>query len=135
MFFLIVVLFIRMCYTDIRFRIIENKCIIAIFIINVLSFLMGKKTPYFYSAIIIFSIGVICILSNWVGAGDVKLLTVLGMVFPPGELPDFIFLVTVSSLPLIFIVYFLHRFSKGKFSKTLPYGVAIISGYLLKILI
>ncbi|WP_369127863.1 A24 family peptidase [Rosenbergiella epipactidis] len=135
MFFLIVVLFIRICYTDIRFRIIENKCIIAILIINVLSFLMGKETPYFYSAIIIFSVGVICILSNCVGAGDVKLLTVLGMVFPPGELPDFIFLVTVSGLPLIFIVYLLHRFSKRKFSKTLPYGVAIISGYLLKILI
>jgi len=135
MFYLIVIILIRIGYTDVRFRIIENKCVLLIFVINGIDFFVGDGKLYFYSSFLIFAVGFICILSNCVGAGDVKLLTVLGMVFPPREIPDFIFLVSVSGLPLILIVLLLHHFSKGKFSKTLPYGVAIISGYLLKRLI
>ncbi|WP_369685582.1 A24 family peptidase [Tatumella ptyseos] len=134
MFYLIAVILIRIGYTDIRFRIIENKCVLIILLINVFKFFIGNEEIYLYSSFLIFSVGLVCILTNCVGAGDIKLLTVLGMVFPPREIPDFIFLVTVSGLPLILIVFLLHRFSKGKFSKTLPYGVAIISGYLLKVL-
>lgn len=84
---------------------------------------------------IIFFVGVIFVLVNLIGAGDVKLLSVLGMTFSLREVPDFIFLVTVSGLPLIVIVFCLHKYSHGKFSKTLPYGVAISSGYLLKLFI
>jgi len=84
---------------------------------------------------IIFFVGVIFVLVNLIGAGDVKLLSVLGMTFSLREVPDFIFLVTVSGLPLIVIVFCLQKYSHGKFSKTLPYGVAISSGYLLKLFI
>lgn len=135
MLFVICLLLIRVCYTDIRFRIIENRCVLLILLIIILHFILSGETPYILSTLIIFSVGFFCIVSNFVGAGDVKLLAVLGMTFPLGEIPDFIFLVAISGLPLILVVYCLHRFSKDKFSKTLPYGVAITSGYLIKILI
>lgn len=133
--YFIIILLIRACYTDIRYRIIENKCIVLILLTNVLFYLVGKQPIYFLSSLAIFSVGTICVFVNCVGAGDVKLLAVLGMTFPLGGLPDFIFLVAVSGLPLSLVVYCLHLFSKGKFSKTLPYGMAITGGYLLKIFI
>ena len=132
---LIFILLARSCYTDIRYRIIENKCVISILLINVLFFLMGKEQIYLSSSIVILSIGTVCVLSHCIGAGDVKLLAVLGLTFPLRELLDFIFLVAVSGLPLILVIYCLHHFTRGKFSKTLPYGVAITCGYLLKIFI
>jgi len=135
MIFIIIVLLLRVCYTDVRNRIIENKCVIAIFLVNLLCFIINRQLPYFLSALIVFFVGVICVLTHCVGAGDAKLLAVLGMTFPLRELPDFIFLVAVSGLPLILITYCVHWLSNKKFSKTLPYGVAITSGYLLKILI
>ncbi|WP_092675909.1 A24 family peptidase [Rosenbergiella nectarea] len=134
MLFLITLLLIRVCYTDIRYRIIENKCVVIILLVNILYFFIMGKLPYLLSSVTIFAVGFFCIVCNCVGAGDVKLLSVLGMMFPLREIPDFIFLVALSGLPLILVVYGLHRFSKGIFSKTLPYGVAITSGYLLKTL-
>ena len=135
MLLIIALILIRVCYTDIRNRVIENKCVVIILLINFYHFFILGEVPYLLSSLTIFTVGFICIVCNCVGAGDVKLLTVLGMMFPLGEIPDFIFLVALSGLPLILVVYCLYRFSKGKFSKTLPYGVAITSGYLLKILI
>lgn len=135
MLFLITLLLIRVCYTDIRCRIIENKCVIVILLVNIVYFSLMGRLPYLLSSVTIFVVGIFFIVCNCVGAGDVKLLSVLGMMFPLREIPDFIFLVALSGLPLILVVYGLHRFSKGKFSKTLPYGVAITSGYLIKILI
>ncbi|QGX92250.1 flp operon protein B [Tatumella sp. TA1] len=135
MIIILIALLLRVCYTDIRYRIIENKCVAVIVLVNIFYLYSISQPVNFISAVVVFGIGIIVILTNFIGAGDIKLLSALGLAFPLRELPDFIFLVTVSGLPLILIVFCLHKSSQGKFSKTLPYGVAISSGYLLKLLI
>ena len=135
MIFFIIILLVRICYTDIRYRIIENKCVLLMFLLNITLWVIDRQPIYLLSSLVIFSVGAILVLIHCVGAGDIKLLTVLGMVFPLGKIPDFIFLVALSGLPLILVIYCFHRFSKGRFSKTLPYGVAITGGYLLSIIV
>jgi len=135
MIIILIVLFLRIFYTDIRYRIIENRCVIAIVIVNILYLNSVNQPLNIITALVIFVVGAIAVLANVVGARDIKLLSALGLALPLNELADFIFLVTLSGIPLILIVLYLHKYSQGRFSKSLPYGVAIISGYLLKILI
>lgn len=132
---LILPFLVWICYTDIRYRIIKNQAVFIVAAISAALAINDGQFPYLVSATIVFVIGTVVVCMNFIGAGDIKLLAALALVFPLSELPDFIFFVALSGLPLSIIVYILSLCNKERFSRVVPYGVAIVSGYLLTLLV
>ncbi|MBT0719471.1 hypothetical protein HGT71_14585 [Rosenbergiella epipactidis] len=129
--FLLVISLIWVCYTDIRYRIIKNHSVVFIAVVLTMASFIDGKLPHWVSACLIFFIGAIAVYANFIGAGDIKLLSALALSFPLADVPEFIFFITLSGLPLAVVVYLLHRYGKKKFSRSVPYGVAIVSGYFV----
>lgn len=114
------------CYTDIRWRLIKNYTVIALLaIILLLSVLFGYSLHYI-AALVVLLVGIILFYLNLIGAGDVKLLAVLSLSVPSYYFSSFLFLVTLSGIPLIIAALVLRFHKRG-----LPYGVAITLGYIV----
>ncbi len=131
-YFLLTLCFIQVCYTDIRYRIINNYTTI---IITVLSGVLGCL---FFGGILwvpalsILFIGFVLSLINLVGAGDIKLLAGLSLSFSSQSTITFLFLTTLAGLLVALCVLAISHFvAKGYNSsiKTVPYGLAIVGGY------
>ncbi|CFQ70880.1 prepilin peptidase [Yersinia similis] len=122
----------RICYTDIRYRLIKNKDILILLIL-VISTLFILDKPFNYPcALITLAIGFILVTINIVGAGDIKLLAVLALTFPDGIILGYLLVMSILGSILAIIEFIRLRFEKRQ-SRGLPYGVAIIGSYLFVI--
>lgn len=127
--FLIWMILIVVCYTDIRFRIIHNSIVIAVFIIILANFLIGSGELNYIAALIFFIIGLLIFCFNIMGAGDIKLISVLLLSLPTEQIWDFFILMTLLGLPLA--IFALIRKTITKSTVTIPYGVAISLSYII----
>ncbi|HDR1022748.1 TPA: prepilin peptidase, partial [Pasteurella multocida] len=84
-------------------------------------------------ALISFIIGFILFNLRTIGAGDVKLISVLMLTIPQEQIMSFFFFTACSGLILIIIGWIFFRQSILK--NHLPYGVAISLGFLMNLLL
>lgn len=117
------------CYTDIRCRKITNATILLIFSI---SLLLDFHHPEDLSlTLLLFCLGFVLSIVGVIGAGDVKLVCALSTGFSTTEMGNFLFLTGMAGIPLsLFTCLYYLLFSKQNVI-TVPYGVAICSGYWL----
>lgn len=122
--------FLHICYTDIRYRLIRNRDIIIILFITSGVLLLHEKYFNYQYTLIVTAIGSVLVLANIVGAGDIKLLAVLVLSFTKGSLLTYLLLMSFCGVILVLIELLMMKI-KYRESRGVPYGVAIISSYLL----
>lgn len=128
-----ILLLIRLSYTDIKYRIISNKIVLVLlFIVLPLSWIKYEEI-FIVPALISFIIGFILFNLRTIGAGDVKLISVLMLTIPQEQIMSFFFFTACSGLILIIIGWIFFRQSILK--NHLPYGVAISLGFLMNLLL
>lgn len=123
-------------WTDLKSRLISNRAILlTVLLILPFSYILWSKV-FIVSAVVTLVIGFILFMLNLIGAGDIKLLSVLMLAVPSEEIMPFLFLVTIvgAVLAIIAIVWLL--FHKKSFMDyimkyKLSYGVAICGGFIL----
>lgn len=130
---IIVCLLLFICWTDLRYRLISNRIIIALLLVIIpFSYLM-YGTLFWLPAILCLAIGFVLFLLNIIGAGDVKLLSVLMLAVPSQFAVFFLFLTACAGLLLIIIGWLFYR--QAIREKGLPYGIAISAGFLTTLLL
>jgi len=120
---------IYISYSDIRYRKIPNDFIIVLFFLSVTQSLFVYKDLQILIPVLVLIIGFVLSSMNLIGAGDVKLATVLLFSLPESSNQLFLILVAMCGLPLA-ICLLIFNFVTKKNIKTVPYGVAIAAGYL-----
>ena len=125
---IIILLLIRLSWTDIKSRIISNKIVLlSLFVILPLSWLRYEQI-FIFPSIIALIIGFILFSFKAIGAGDVKLITVLLLSLPGDQILSFFLFTTLYGLLLIIIGWLF--FKESIKNHGLPYGVAISLGFL-----
>lgn len=115
-------------WQDIQHRILSNKLVLMVlFVVLPLGWLLSH-TLYWQPALITLIIGFILFLFNIIGAGDIKLLSVLMLLIPPSAAWFVLTLISLFGLVLIVIGWLFYRQSIKQ--NGLPYGVAISLGVL-----
>lgn len=117
-------------YTDIRYRTISNQFILVTMGLMLLNALWGTNQFDYIAAIIFLLIGIVIFYLNVIGAGDIKLISVLILSIPINKVIDFLTLIALCGIPLI-LVAIIYKSVFKKNCITLPYGVAISLGYML----
>lgn len=117
-------------YTDIRYRTISNQFILVTMGLMLLNALWGTNQFNYIAAIIFLLIGIVIFYLNIIGAGDIKLISVLILSIPINKVIDFLTLIALCGIPLILLVI-IYKFVFKKKCITLPYGVAISLAYML----
>ncbi|RKS87854.1 prepilin peptidase CpaA [Orbus hercynius] len=117
------------CYTDIRYRIISNYVVITVFILVVLNHLFGLGVFNYIVASVFLFFGIIIFYCRLIGAGDIKLITVLLFSIPSPYVVFFLIMITIAGLPLALIAILYKVITQKKV--TLPYGLAISASYIL----
>ncbi|EEX49597.1 A24 family peptidase [Pasteurella dagmatis] len=130
---LTILLLIRLSYTDIKHRIISNKIVLILLLVILPLSWIKYGEIFVVPALISFIIGFILFNLKTVGAGDVKLVSVLMLAIPQEQIMSFFFFTACSGLILIIIGWIFFRESILK--NHLPYGVAISLGFLLNLLL
>lgn len=124
----IMLLFIRLSWTDIKSRIISNNIVLALLACIIpFGFLLNGEL-YIVPALISLFIGFLLFLFNVIGAGDIKLITVLMLTIPSEQILSFFVFTSFFGLLLIIIGWLFFKTSIKR--NGLPYGVAISLGYL-----
>lgn len=88
------------------------------------------------AAIIVLSIGIVLFYLRFIGGGDVKLATALSLAMTDAELFLWLLCTTiVGALEALYIIFSV-KISKNQASiqKGVPYGIAIIFGFLMIII-
>ncbi|UKH14094.1 A24 family peptidase [Actinobacillus pleuropneumoniae] len=130
---IMVCLLLVVCWTDLRYRLISNRVIMALLLVIIpFSYLM-YGTLSWLPAVLCLVIGFVLFLLNVIGAGDVKLLAVLMLAIPSSFAIFFLFLTACAGLLLIIIGWLFYR--KTIREKGLPYGIAISTGFLTTLLL
>lgn len=130
---IMVCLLLVVCWTDLRYRLISNRVIMALLLVIIpFSYLM-YGTLSWLPAVFCLVIGFVLFLLNVIGAGDVKLLAVLMLAVPSSFAIFFLFLTACAGLLLIIIGWLFYR--KTIREKGLPYGIAISTGFLTTLLL
>ena len=125
---IIILLLMRLSWTDIRERIISNKIVLyLLFFILPLSWLRYEQI-FIIPSIIALIIGFIIFSLKAIGAGDVKLITVLLLSLPGDQILSFFLFTTLYGLLLIIIGWLF--FKESIKNHGLPYGVSISLGFL-----
>ena len=119
------------CYTDIKYRIISNYIVIVIFALAILNYAFGLGALNYSASGIFLVCGLLMFYCRLVGAGDIKLITVLLITIPAGNVMFFLAVTTFLGLPLAIFAIIYKWLKKVKGGITLPYGVAITGGYIL----
>lgn len=114
-------------YTDLRYRIISNRIVIAIFVLAVCNYLFGSGIINYLAAIIFLILGLIFFYCRLIGAGDVKLIAVLLLTVPANYVYFYLIMITLVGFPLAICALIYKAFTKK--TVTLPYGIAISGGY------
>lgn len=130
---IMVCLLLVVCWTDLRYRLISNRVIMALLLVIIpFSYLMYGTLSWF-PAVLCLVIGFVLFLLNVIGAGDVKLLAVLMLAVPSSFAIFFLFLTACSGLLIIIIGWLFYRQTIRE--KGLPYGIAISTGFLTTLLL
>lgn len=130
---IMVCLLLVVCWTDLRYRLISNRVIMALLLVIIpFSYLM-YGTLSWLPAVLCLVIGFVLFLLNVIGAGDVKLLAVLMLAIPSSFAIFFLFLTACAGLLLIIIGWLFYRQTIRE--KGLPYGIAISTGFLTTLLL
>ncbi len=130
---IMVCLLLVVCWTDLRYRLISNRVIMALLLVIIpFSYLMYGKLSWL-PAVLCLVIGFVLFLLNVIGAGDVKLLAVLMLAVPSSFAIFFLFLTACSGLLIIIIGWLFYRQTIRE--KGLPYGIAISTGFLTTLLL
>ncbi|ECJ5721985.1 prepilin peptidase, partial [Salmonella enterica] len=130
-FIIILLLLFYVSVTDILYRVIPNLVILIMFICIVTDRLIYSDIPINFILILcVFGTGILLYAARIMGAGDVKLITVLTFLIP--EYPlfiSFLFYTTLTGAGLAVLGYMIPAL---KFKERgLPYGVAIALGFLM----
>lgn len=125
---IIMLLLTTLSYTDIRFRTISNRIVLLLFISVVPFSLLKFQTIFIIPALCALAIGFLIFALGIIGAGDIKLISVLMLTIPYDEIFSFFFLMAFAGLLLIIIGWILFRQSIKE--NGLPYGVAISLGFM-----
>ena len=121
-------LLLRLCYTDVYNRIISNRVVIALLFVVVPLSLLKYQSIFFIPALCTLFIGFVFFILHIIGAGDIKLISVLMLMIPYEQIIFFFFFTAIAGLLLIIIGCLFYR--KSIKVHGLPYGVAISLGFL-----
>lgn len=133
-YFFIILCSLHICYTDINFRIIKNMTVFFIIILSSMAGFFYYKNICFIPAVFIIAIGFIISWMGFVGAGDIKLIAAFSLSLNSEMTLIFLFMVTLSGLPLALYIMAVKNFSGENVETkmlTIPYGLAIVSGYII----
>ena len=123
----LICLLLRLCYTDVRDRVISNRVVALLFFIVVPLSLLQYQSIFFVPALVALVVGFVLFMLHVMGAGDIKLIAVL-MLMIPYEQIIFFFFTAIAGLFLVIIGWLFYR--KSIKARGLPYGVAISLGFL-----
>ncbi|WP_279459410.1 A24 family peptidase [Actinobacillus delphinicola] len=126
----IVTTLIMISCSDVRHRLISNQLVFALGCAILPYSILLHGNIYFVPALVTLAIGFFLFLIHIIGAGDIKLLSILVLAIPPSQLMFFFFFVTV--LGVILALGGLIFFRRNVKERGLPYGVAIAGGFLLQ---
>lgn len=131
--FIVVLLLIILSISDIRKRIISNNIVLLLLVAILPLAYMLHQQIFIMPALITLIVGFLLFVLNIIGAGDIKLLTVLMLATPMEQAFSLLFFTALSGLVLIIIGWlFFHQSIRRN---GLPYGVAISSGFLINLLL
>lgn len=122
---------LRLIYTDIKYRIIENKVIFAILLVCGIKSVLGQyiyDTSYFAFVLIVFLLFIYYL--KLIGGGDVKLV----FAFLWGLNDDALFFSLILMLiigAIQSLIMYVLKFARYTNENTLPYGVPIGVGFYL----
>ncbi len=126
----IVTILILISCSDVQHRVISNQLVFALGCAILPYSILLHGGVYLTPAIITLAIGFVLFLIHIIGAGDIKMLSILVLAIPPSQLMFFFFFVTVFGV--ILALGGLIFFRRNVREKGLPYGVAIAGGFLLQ---
>ncbi|HDR1345803.1 TPA: prepilin peptidase [Pasteurella multocida] len=126
---LLVLLLIRLSWTDLTKRIISNNTVLCLLAVIIPFSFIHHSQIFFLPALLFLFLGFLLFTLGIIGAGDIKLITVLMLSIPTEQLISFFFLTSCSGLLLIIIGWLFFRESIKK--RGLPYGIAISLGFLM----
>lgn len=124
----ITLLLFYVCYTDARRRIISNKVVLLLLVLVPVFSYQYFGEAFVAPAFVTLVIGFFLSVCRVIGAGDVKLLSVLMLMVPPIQVMGLLFVISVFGLIEIIIglLFFRHYFKK----LGVPYGIAISLGFI-----
>lgn len=123
-------LLVHVCYTDIRWRYISNKTTGLILLHSIMLGYVSSGGVSIVLPFAILSVGFLFFVFGAIGAGDIKLMSVLSVGLETDKIIDFLLLTSYSGFPLVLITIVYYRIFMPKDILTIPYGVALSSGYL-----
>lgn len=124
----IVLFLIKLSWVDVKSRIISNNIVMVLLILVIPFGYLLNGELYIVPALISLFIGFLLFLFNVIGAGDIKLITVLMLTIPPEQILSFFVFTSFFGLLLIIIGWLFFKTSIKR--NGLPYGVAISLGFL-----
>ncbi|WP_109058887.1 A24 family peptidase [Aggregatibacter aphrophilus] len=123
-----ILLLVTLSVTDIRSRIISNQVVLLLFFTIIPLSLLKYQTIFVIPALCALAIGFLIFSLGAMGAGDIKLISVLMLTIPHNEIIYFFFFTAFFGLLLIIIGWLFFR--KSIKENGLPYGVAISLGFM-----
>ena len=133
LYLVVILLLIRLSWTDIKRRIISNKIVLSLFLVIVPLAWIQYENIFVIPALIALFIGFLLFSLKIIGAGDIKLIAVLMLAIPSDQVFSFFFFTTFSGLLVIIIGWIFFRESISQ--NGLPYGVAISLGFLINLVL
>lgn len=130
LFLLIVAVLFWVSLADLRLRTITNNSVAFLLCIVIPFAFFTYGEIFFFPAFIALLTGFLLFLAKIVGAGDVKLLSVLMLAVPSGMVMPFLFFVALigGGLAVFGLLFFRRSISQ----QGLPYGIAIAGGFILQ---
>ncbi|WP_233113381.1 A24 family peptidase [Aggregatibacter actinomycetemcomitans] len=124
-----ILLLTTLSVTDIRSRIISNRVVLFLLFVIIPFSLLKYQAIFVIPALCTLIIGFLLFSLHFIGAGDIKLASVLMLAVPSDEIFSFFFFTTFAGLGLIIIGWLFFRESIKE--NGLPYGVAISLGFMI----
>ncbi|MFD1806460.1 prepilin peptidase [Pasteurella oralis] len=128
-----ILLLIVLSWTDIKLRIISNRIVFLLLVVVLPLAWLKHGQINIVPALWVLLIGFILFTFHIIGAGDIKLTSVLMLALPNEQIIYFFFFTAFSGLALIIIGLLFFRASIRK--NALPYGVAISLGFIINLLL
>lgn len=124
----IALLLVTLSITDIRSRIISNRIVLLLLITIIPLSLLKYQTIFLIPSLCSLAIGFLIFTLGIMGAGDIKLISVLMLAIPNNEIISFFFFTAFAGLLLVVVGWLFFRESIKQ--NGLPYGVAISFGFI-----
>lgn len=125
---LTIIFLITLSWTDIKSRIISNRIVFLLLLVILPLAWFQYKQIFYLPALSTLAIGFLLFTFGVIGAGDIKLMSVLMLTIPHSQIVYFFLFTAFSGLLLIIIGFLFFRHSIRQHG--LPYGVAISCGFL-----